>query len=85
MSIILHHSWPFWGAGIAIGLLVVLLAWVTGKALGVSAGYGTLPRTKRCDAYRHGASALAGGMGADDPAATWRNGESGRFSDCAGV
>ncbi len=42
MNIMLHQPWPFWGAGIAIGLFVVLLAWVTGKALGVSAGYGTL-------------------------------------------
>jgi len=35
-------AWPFWLSGIAVGLFVVLLAWVTGKALGVSAGYGSL-------------------------------------------
>lgn len=35
-------TWPFWVGGIGIGLLVVLLAWVTGKAFGVSTGYGTL-------------------------------------------
>ncbi len=35
-------AWPWWVAGPAIGLVVTLLAWVTGKALGVSTGYGTL-------------------------------------------
>jgi uncharacterized membrane protein YedE/YeeE len=35
-------TWPWWVAGPAIGLVVTLLAWVTGKALGVSTGYGTL-------------------------------------------
>ena len=34
--------WPWWAAGPAIGLVVVLLAGVTGKALGVSTGYGSL-------------------------------------------
>ncbi len=34
--------WPWWVAGPAIGLVVVLLAAVTGKALGVSTGYGSL-------------------------------------------
>lgn len=34
--------WPFWVSGAGIGLLVVLLAWVTGKAFGVSSGYGAL-------------------------------------------
>jgi hypothetical protein len=38
----LSQTWPFWVAGIGIGLLVVLLAWVTGKAFGVSTGYGSL-------------------------------------------
>lgn len=38
----LSQDWPFWLGGFAIGLLVVLLAWVTGKALGVSSGYGSL-------------------------------------------
>jgi hypothetical protein len=37
-----EHAWPFWAGGIAIGLFVVLFAWITGKALGVSTGYGTL-------------------------------------------
>ena len=35
-------AWPFWAAGAGIGLLVALMAWVTGKALGVSSGYGSL-------------------------------------------
>jgi uncharacterized protein len=35
-------TWPFWIGGIAIGLFVVLFAWTTGKALGVSTGYGSL-------------------------------------------
>ena len=38
----LDRPWPFWAGGLAIGLFVVLFAWVTGKALGVSAGYGSL-------------------------------------------
>lgn len=33
--------WPWWVAGPAIGVVVALLAWVTGKALGVSTAYGT--------------------------------------------
>jgi len=37
-----ERPWPFWAGGLAIGLFVVLFAWVTGKALGVSAGYGSL-------------------------------------------
>jgi uncharacterized membrane protein YedE/YeeE len=32
--------WPWWAAGPALGLVVILLAWVTGKSLGVSTGYG---------------------------------------------
>jgi uncharacterized membrane protein YedE/YeeE len=32
--------WPWWAAGPAIGLVVVLLAWVAGKPLGASTGYG---------------------------------------------
>jgi uncharacterized membrane protein YedE/YeeE len=35
-------EWPFWVAGLAIGLLVTLFAWVAGKGFGVSSGYGTL-------------------------------------------
>ncbi len=33
---------PFWLGGLGIGLVVVLLAWVTGKAFGVSTSYGSL-------------------------------------------
>ncbi|MBI4475332.1 MAG: YeeE/YedE family protein [Acidobacteria bacterium] len=33
---------PFWIAGAGIGVLVVLLALVTGKGFGVSSGYGSL-------------------------------------------
>ena len=36
------HTWHFWIGGVAIGLFVVLFAWTTGKALGVSTGYGSL-------------------------------------------
>lgn len=39
---LLTHNWPFWLGGIAIGSFVVLLAWVTGKGLGVSTGYGSV-------------------------------------------
>jgi hypothetical protein len=35
-------AWPWWIAGPAIGLVVILLAWLTGKPLGVSTGYGTI-------------------------------------------
>jgi uncharacterized membrane protein YedE/YeeE len=38
----IEAEWPFWIAGIAIGVLVTLLAWVAGKGFGVSSGYGTL-------------------------------------------
>ena len=34
--------WPWWVAGPAIGLMVTLLAWIPGKALGVSTGYGSV-------------------------------------------
>jgi len=37
---ILTTAWPWWVAGPAIGLVVSLLAWVSGKGLGVSTGYG---------------------------------------------
>jgi hypothetical protein len=33
--------WPWWAAGPAIGLVVTLLAWISGKALGVSTAYGS--------------------------------------------
>ena len=36
------RPWPFWAAGLAVGLFVVLLAWVAGKSLGVSSGFGTV-------------------------------------------
>lgn len=35
-------SWPWWAAGPAIGFVVILLAWMTGKSLGVSTGYGVV-------------------------------------------
>ena len=34
--------WPFWVAGLAIGLFVPLLAWITGKALGISSAYAEM-------------------------------------------
>jgi uncharacterized protein len=34
-------SWPWWAAGPAIGIVVTLLAWLGGKALGVSTAYGS--------------------------------------------
>jgi uncharacterized membrane protein YedE/YeeE len=34
--------WPWWVAGQAIGVIVTLLAWLMGKPLGVSAGYGVV-------------------------------------------
>ena len=39
---VLVTPWPWWVAGPAIGLIVTLLAWLTGKPLGVSTGYGTV-------------------------------------------
>jgi len=36
------NEWPFWIAGLLIGVLVTLFAWVAGKAFGVSSGYGTV-------------------------------------------
>lgn len=38
-------AWPWWVAGPAIGLVVSLLAWLTGKGLGVSTGYGAICAT----------------------------------------
>lgn len=35
-------GWPWWVAGPAIGIVVFLLAWVEGKALGVSTAYGSV-------------------------------------------
>jgi hypothetical protein len=34
--------WPWWVAGPAIGVVVTLLAWTLGKALGVSTAYGAV-------------------------------------------
>jgi len=34
--------WPWWVAGLAIGGFVTLMAWLSGKALGVSSGIGTV-------------------------------------------
>jgi uncharacterized membrane protein YedE/YeeE len=34
--------WPWWVAGPALGLVVTVVAWVAGKALGVSTGYGSV-------------------------------------------
>lgn len=34
--------WPWWGAGLAVGLFVTVFAGLTGKALGVSSGFGTV-------------------------------------------
>jgi uncharacterized membrane protein YedE/YeeE len=36
------RPWPFWVAGIAIGLFVPLFAWISGKSLGISSGYAEL-------------------------------------------
>lgn len=35
-------AWPWWAAGPALGLVVILLALFTGKPLGVSTGYGSV-------------------------------------------
>ena len=34
--------WPWWVAGPALGLVVTLVAWIGGKALGVSTAYGAV-------------------------------------------
>jgi uncharacterized membrane protein YedE/YeeE len=34
--------WPWWIAGPALGIIVTLLAWIGGKALGVSTAYGAV-------------------------------------------
>jgi uncharacterized membrane protein YedE/YeeE len=41
-EVIFVAPWPWWAAGPAIGLVVVLLAWIAGKALGVSTAYGSV-------------------------------------------
>jgi len=42
---VLVKPWPWWLAGPAIGLIVTLLAWIGGKSLGVSSGYGAVCAT----------------------------------------
>ena len=34
--------WPWWVAGPALGIVVTLVAWIGGKALGVSTAYGAV-------------------------------------------
>jgi uncharacterized membrane protein YedE/YeeE len=34
--------WPWWLAGLALGLVAVLVAWIGGRALGVSTAYGSV-------------------------------------------
>lgn len=36
------RPWPFWAGGLGVGIFAVALAWVAGKSLGVSSGFGTL-------------------------------------------
>lgn len=36
------RPWPFWAGGLGVGVFAVVLAWVAGKSLGVSSGFGTL-------------------------------------------
>lgn len=42
MSAVFVDPWPWWAAGLAIGLFAVLLAWGTGRLLGISSGYGSI-------------------------------------------
>jgi hypothetical protein len=35
-------GWPFWLSGLAVGAMVVLFAWIAGKAFGVSSSYGSV-------------------------------------------
>jgi len=37
-----RQPWPFWVGGVAIGLFIVSLAWVAGRGLSVSTGYGAI-------------------------------------------
>lgn len=39
---VLARPWPWWVGGLAIGLFAVLLAWSSGRMLGVSSGFGSL-------------------------------------------
>lgn len=41
-ELVFVDPWPFWAGGIAIGAFAVALAWLSGKGLGVSSGFGTL-------------------------------------------
>lgn len=36
------RPWPFWAGGLGVGVFAVALAWVAGKSLGVSSGFGTV-------------------------------------------
>ncbi len=38
-DVVFVDAWPFWAAGLAIGLFVPVFAAVTGRALGISSGY----------------------------------------------
>ena len=49
MTQFFETAWPFWLSGGAIGFFVVLLAWLSGKTLGVSGGYA-----QACDAKQRG-------------------------------
>jgi uncharacterized membrane protein YedE/YeeE len=42
MTAVFVDPWPWWAAGLAIGLFAVLLAWATGRLLGISSGYGSI-------------------------------------------
>src|ERR1700693_3140692 len=45
LEAVLVKPWPWWLAGPAVGLVVTLLAWIGGKSLGVSSGYGAVCAT----------------------------------------
>ncbi|MDF1660953.1 MAG: YeeE/YedE thiosulfate transporter family protein [Planctomycetota bacterium] len=49
MEQIFETPWPFWLSGAGIGLFVILLAWLSGKPLGVSGGFA-----QACDAKQRG-------------------------------
>jgi len=39
LDFLFHNTWPWWAAGIGLGLTAVGLAWVTGRRLGISSGF----------------------------------------------
>jgi uncharacterized membrane protein YedE/YeeE len=41
-EIVFMRPWPWWAAGPALGLVVTLMAWMAGRALGVSTAYGSV-------------------------------------------